>query len=160
MRQRLILDTDIDTDCDDTGALSVLHALMDHGECELLGVVCSVPLPVCAGAVRAINAWYGRSVIPVGLVEVPDYATSPTWQLYRAHRVPLLPPTAHADPYNIRLANTRPADDLPPEQAIALYRRLLASASDKSVTICAIGTLTVLAKLLEDLMITSLDGRS
>jgi len=34
------------------------------------------------------------------------------------------------------------------EGAIGLYRRILASAPDKSVTICAVGTLTALAALL------------
>lgn len=148
MPTHLILDTDLDTDCDDAGALAVLHALMHRGECELLGVVCSVPILACVGAARAINAWYGRSSIPVGLVEVSDYTTSPTWRPYREHHASFLMPAAPADPYNIRLAHTRPADDPPPERATDLYRRLLASAPDHAVTICAIGTLTALAQLL------------
>ena len=148
MSRRLILDTDLDTDCDDAGALAIIHALMDRGECELLGVICSVSVPACVGAARAINAGYGREAIPVGLVEVPEYATSPTWQPYRQHHASFLRPTANADPYNVLLANTRPGNDPPAEQAVALYRRLLASAPDTSVTICAIGTLTALAQLL------------
>ncbi len=32
----VILDTDIGSDCDDAGALAVLHALADRGEVEIL----------------------------------------------------------------------------------------------------------------------------
>ena len=148
MSQHLILDTDIDTDCDDAGALAVLHSLIGAGECNLLGVVCSVPVPACAGAVRAINAWYGRAALPVGLVAVPDYASAPAWRAYRAHHDSFLQPASGRDPYNVVLAKTRPADDPEPENAVRLYRRLLAGAPDQSVTICAIGTLTALAQLL------------
>lgn len=156
MPQLLILDTDLDTDCDDAGALAVIHALMDAGECELLGVVCSVPILACVGAARAINAGYGWGEIPVGLVEVADYHTSTNWKPYRETHDSFLPPTAKADPYNVLLSATRPADDPPAEQAVALYRRLLASAPDASVHICAIGTLTALAQLLN----SSPDGYS
>jgi inosine-uridine nucleoside N-ribohydrolase len=147
MLKHLILDTDIDTDCDDVGALAILHTLIDQGECELLGVVCSVPIPECVGAVRAINACYGRETIPVGLVEVADYRTSPNWQPYREAHAGFLQ-SAHDHPYNAMLAKTRPANDPPPVPAVALYRQLLASAAEASVTICAIGTLTALAQLL------------
>jgi hypothetical protein len=144
----IILDTDIDTDCDDAGALALLHALMDTGACRLLGVVCDVPVPACPGAVRAINHWYGRGALPVGLVQVPDYQTSPTWQPYRDHRAHCLRGAAGAALYNDLLARTRPPQDPPPEPAVSCYRRLLAAAPDDSITICAIGTLTALAQLL------------
>jgi len=35
----VILDTDMLTDCDDAGALAMLHALADAGEVRILGVV-------------------------------------------------------------------------------------------------------------------------
>ena len=147
MCQHLILDTDIDTDCDDTGALAVLHALMDAGECELLGVVCSLPLRACAGAARAVNAWYGRGGVPVGLVQVTDYPTAVRWKPYRDHRARCVE-VSGAELYPDRLSAARPRNDPPPEDAVQLYRRLLAGQPDRSVTICAIGTLTALAQLL------------
>jgi hypothetical protein len=38
---RIILDTDMSGDCDDAGALALLHALADQGECEILATVVS-----------------------------------------------------------------------------------------------------------------------
>ena len=35
----IIFDTDMDNECDDAGALAVLHALADEGEAEILAVV-------------------------------------------------------------------------------------------------------------------------
>jgi inosine-uridine nucleoside N-ribohydrolase len=145
---RLILDTDIDTDCDDAGALAVLHGLAARGECEPLGVVASAPVASCAAAVRAINAWYGREDVPVGAVRVPDYESAASWKPYRDHRAWFLRGEL-AGAYNEVLASSRPPGDPPPEDAVALYRRLLASSPEGSVTICAIGTLTALAQLLD-----------
>jgi hypothetical protein len=62
----IILDTDMDTDCDDAGALAVLHALADRGECEILGTMVSARHPGSAPTVAAINAYYGRPHLPVG----------------------------------------------------------------------------------------------
>jgi hypothetical protein len=148
MPTRLILDTDMDTDCDDVGALTLVHALANAGECELLGVVCSVPVAACVGAVRAIDASCGRDV-PVALVGVPHYDTDPAWEPYRTAHSHFVRPQALHDPYNVRLSALRPGDDPPAEDAVQLYRRLLAASPDSSVTICGIGTLTALSQLLD-----------
>lgn len=142
---RLILDTDIDTDCDDAGTLALLHGLLRRGEVELLGVVCCVPIRACAACVQAANAWYGRADIPVGLASVPDWETDPAHALYRAGRL-----RSAARLYNESLAQAWEAAHGPvePVEAVSLYRRLLAAQPDGSVTICAIGMLTVLAQLL------------
>src|SRR5262245_8041091 len=65
----IIFDTDMDTDCDDAGALAVLHALADRGECEVLGTMVSVSHPGSAPTVAAINAYYGRPDLPLGSVK-------------------------------------------------------------------------------------------
>ena len=62
---RIIFDTDMETDCDDAGALAVLHALADNGECEILATVVSVRDPWSAATVDAINN--GRVVAPAAL---------------------------------------------------------------------------------------------
>ena len=142
----IILDTDIDTDCDDAGALAVLHALHSRGQATILGVVCSIPFSCCASTVRAINVEYGRTEIPVGLVRIPDWAENPRYATYRKHREQV-----QTALYNEIIAarldaagHSRPFPD-----AVSLYRELLADAPDNGVTICAIGTLSALAQLLD-----------
>ena len=61
-------------DVDDVGTLSMLHALADNGECELLAVVVSTTPSTGAGAVSVINHWYGREV-PIGALK-PAYEWS------------------------------------------------------------------------------------
>jgi hypothetical protein len=145
----LILDTDMDTDCDDASALAVLHALADLGECQILGVVVSAPpVEMGVGAVRAINHACGRPDLPVGAASIsPDDSS---WQSYHEHRRLLsggliegFQPFTHAVVASSGLQQT-PATD-----AVTLYRTLLSDAPDGSVTICVIGTLNSLAQLLD-----------
>lgn len=142
----IILDTDIDTDCDDTGALAILHGLAKQRECSLLGIVCSVPIAGAAHAVSAINRWYGRDDLPIGLVHVPDYEQAERWGMYRGHRERFVTGQFGIRPYHQCLTAMAPAPRA--EDAVSLYRRLLTQSADRSVTICAIGTLTALAQLL------------
>ena len=53
--EKIILDTDFETDCDDVGALCTLHALEKQGDVEILGVIASVCSPWPAAGVRALN---------------------------------------------------------------------------------------------------------
>ena len=64
----VIFDTDMDGDCDDTGALAILHALMDYERANILGVICDVPLKATADCAMAINRYYKRGDIPIGLL--------------------------------------------------------------------------------------------
>src|SRR5436305_297105 len=65
----LIFDTDMMTDCDDAGAMAVLHALADRGECRILATVVSSAEPKSALAVEIINTYYGRPELPVGMIK-------------------------------------------------------------------------------------------
>jgi hypothetical protein len=141
----VILDTDMHSDCDDVGALAVLNALADRGEARLLGVVHTAPAPAGPKCAQAINAYYGRSDVPVGWVDWPDYETSPVYALYRRA-------AAHVDQddrhYVERVAEAFPVDE-PVRDGVDLYRTLLANAEDDSVVICAVGQLQGLARLLD-----------
>jgi len=66
---RLILDTDIGCDCDDAGAMAVMNALADFGECEILAVTHCTSREDGAGCIDAINTYYGRGNIPVGTLK-------------------------------------------------------------------------------------------
>ncbi|AHM63509.1 inosine/uridine-preferring nucleoside hydrolase [Flammeovirgaceae bacterium 311] len=66
---KIIFDTDMGSDCDDVGALSLLHSYADRGMAEILGCVYSSgKVPYGAGIVEAINIYHGRPDIPVGAV--------------------------------------------------------------------------------------------
>ena len=54
----IILDTDIGPDCDDVGAISVLHALANNGETEILGIMCCTSSQWGAPCINAIKTYY------------------------------------------------------------------------------------------------------
>ncbi|EMI23643.1 exo-alpha-sialidase [Rhodopirellula europaea] len=131
---KLILDTDMSGDCDDAGALALLHALADRGECEILAVVTNRRdlTDASAAAVDAINTYYGRGDIPIGTDK-----NGPT-ALQRA------------SPYTIALRDEFDHDapaDKDAKDAIDVYRRALIAEADQSVTICSIGAFSNLAEL-------------
>ena len=66
---RIIFDTDMATDCDDAGALAVLHVLANQGECEILATVSSSLNPTACAAVDVINRYYHRPDLPMGTVK-------------------------------------------------------------------------------------------
>jgi hypothetical protein len=123
---RVIIDTDFGQWWDDVAALATAHAAADAGRARLLGVMTDVANPWNAGAIDALNTWYGRPDLPVG---VPAGA-------------PLVP-----EAYSRLLARGWPHTGRPVD-AVTLYRRLLAAQPDHSVTIVAIGALTNLSQLL------------
>jgi len=66
-QENIIFDTDMGSDCDDAGAMAVLHKLADKGEVNILGVIFSSNANKYGiGTVAAINAYYGRQDLPLG----------------------------------------------------------------------------------------------
>ena len=64
--KKIIFDTDIGWDCDDAGALALIHSLCNKGEAELLAVTATYYHKYAAGCIDAINRYYGR-IVPVGV---------------------------------------------------------------------------------------------
>src|SRR3954453_329718 len=64
----LIFDTDICGDCDDVLALGMIHSLQSRGACKLLAVTVSVDNDLAAPFVDAVNTFYGRGDVPIGVV--------------------------------------------------------------------------------------------
>ncbi len=146
----VIFDTDMDIDCDDTGALAILHALMDQGKTNILGIVCDVPVEATAKVAVCINHYYNRPNIPVGIVYDREYNHGKKYKMYRfakknyiARTNGYYPPKVAAQFYPSELENHKFKDD------ITLYRELLSQAEDKSVVIIAVGFLTALKNLLD-----------
>ena len=65
----VILDTDISTDVDDVGAVAVLHSLADRGEARILGMMISSGDPWSASCLSALNTFFNRPHIPIGVVK-------------------------------------------------------------------------------------------
>lgn len=127
----VIFDTDMDSDVDDVGALAVLHALADRGEAEILGVVVTSDdryAPLCADAV---NTYYQRPDIPIGVAK--DTALRSFSRYTRQ--------IAEEYPHDLRLFGDA-------EDATSLYRRILAAQDDQGVVIVTVGHLTNLMSLL------------
>lgn len=148
---KVIFDTDMYTDFDDAGALSCLHALADAGECEILATVSNTRGCMSVAVCEIINAYYGRPDIPVGCAKEIGCSGSGA---------------AHVGRYGATVekyaewVKHRNSDDAP--DANDVYRRVLAAQPDGSVTICSVGFLTNLRRLLETKAdgISPLDGKA
>ena len=152
---KIIYDTDIDLDVDDAGALAVLHALADNGEAELLGVIVNSPTPYGATTVSAINRYYGRPGIPVGDMPVEEYVYDKSFdRWYRNYAVNTPYGNFNLPIFRRFENNIKTRKDV--WSGVQLYRKLLSEAPNKSVTIAAVGLLTV----LEDLMYSKPDKYS
>ena len=147
---RIVFDTDMANDCDDSGALAVLHALADRGEAEILAVVTNRkdPSNASAAAVDAINTWYGRGAIPIG--------TDKDGAKIKGGK-----PSAYCAALRDEFPHDAKPDDRMPD-ALAVYRQILAAQPDGSVTICSVGALSNLEDLLRSRpdQFSDLDGEA
>lgn len=135
-RPAVIFDTDMGSDCDDAGALAILHALADAGELEILGVVFSSGKNrYGVGTCDAINTYYGRGDLPLGQYQksdVGDPQNSYTEQVAT----------------DIDRFGHDTVDEAP--ELVAAYRSMLQSQPDHGVTICTVGHPHGLVHLLRD----------
>jgi len=131
----IILDTDIGPDYDDVGAVAILHALADKGECRPLAIMASNRNELVGPTIDILNIYFGRPHLPVGAPKgagAPDKSAIQKW------------PEMLVKKYPHRINATAELPD-----AVPLYRKILAAAPDTSVTIVTVGFLTNLADLLE-----------
>lgn len=133
---KIIFDTDMASDCDDAGALAVLHALADLGEAEILAVVTNRkdPSNAAAAAAAAINTWYGRPRIPIG-TDKDGAKTPPRWNHPSSYCAALRDEFPH---------NAKPYNEMP--DALEVYCETLATQPDGSVVICSVGALSNLCE--------------
>ncbi|MEK7794098.1 MAG: nucleoside hydrolase [Candidatus Hydrogenedentota bacterium] len=138
---KLIFDTDMGNDVDDALALALIHEFADRGEAELLAVTLSKDNLWAAAYTDAVNTFYGRPDIPIGIVKggkTPD------------------------DGKFVRAISERKADgklvyprDIGPDlksdlpDATDLLRTTLAAQQDGAVTLVSVGFLTNVARLLQ-----------
>ena len=130
----IIFDTDMGPDYDDVGAIAMLHAMADSGECTILATIASNRHQYVAATLNVLNTYFNRPGIPIGVVGGNALAI-PSIQKWDSMLVAKFPHT---------LRSNEAAED-----ATTLYRKLLAAAPDKSVTIVTVGFLTNMANLLQ-----------
>lgn len=142
---RIIIDTDLSLWWDDATAVGMANVLEQRKQVRLLGVLSDIRNPIAVAAIDAIDIAYGHPKVPLGAVAHSDDNTAPHG--YTDDLVDKLP-------HSVRSSNDVPG-------AVPLFRRLLASQPDHSVTIVAIGAYTNLAGLLRSKPDghSSLDGR-
>lgn len=130
----LIFDTDIGNDCDDVLAMGVIHALQSRGECELLAVTITKDNEWAAPFTDAINTFYGRGDIPIGVCRSGVTADDGKFNV--------LAKQSDHYPHDLKTGKDAPA-------AVALLRKTLAAQPDGSVVIAQVGFSTNLANLLK-----------
>ena len=118
-------------DVDDVGALAVLHTLADSGEAEILAISFNEVHPNGANAIRAINTWYNRGEIPIGVYKGDLANPDKSKYLDSIANFPHDPPSI----------------ELP--SSLELYLQVLAEQPDNSVTIISVGFLNNLYDLLK-----------
>ncbi|WP_020618722.1 nucleoside hydrolase [Paenibacillus daejeonensis] len=132
----IILDTDIGPDCDDAGAVAVLHALSRLGEAHIVGMMHCTSSRWGAGCLDALNTYYGRSDIPVGTLKDQGFLDEERYASYNRRIA-------------VQFPNRYRGEHLAPD-ALGLYRQLLTESEDASLVIAAIGPLRNLALLLRE----------
>lgn len=125
----VVFDTDMGNDIDDALALAMLHALDARGEIRLKAVTVTKDNPWAARYASAVNRFYGRGDIPVGLVRngVTRDEGNYVRRAVEAGRWP------HDEEFG---------------DAVELLERTLAAEPDGSVIVIQVGFSTNLARLL------------
>ncbi len=129
---KIVFDTDMDSDCDDVGALAMLHAMADREEADILATMVSAPNPWSAPCVDAVNTYFGRPDLPIGRYIGAIAVTPSRYAQKIAERFP---------------HDTGRGERLQP--AAPLYRTLLLAQPDASVVIVTVGDLSNIAALLQ-----------
>ncbi len=134
----LVFDTDIGNDVDDVLALGLIHALQGRGECELIAVTITKDNELAAPFTDAVNTFYGRGDIPVGVCR-SGVTTKPGKfnTLASENRN-----GRQRFPHDLMSGKSAP-------KAVSVLRKSLASQPDGSVVIAQVGFSTNLANLLQ-----------
>ena len=134
----LIFDTDIGNDCDDVLAMGVIHSLQSRGHCRLVAVTITKDHEQCAAFTDAVNTFYGRGDIPIGVCRS---GVTPQQSRFTV----LAAATDNGmDRYPHDLRSGKDAPD-----AVTVLRKALAAEADGSVIIAQVGFSTNLANLLK-----------
>lgn len=128
----VLFDLNIDGDCTNLGSLAVLHRLADMGEANILATTACFNSPLATGCIKAINRFYGRETLPVGIL----HCQGPTH------------PTPFMEPVNRKFCPDFPEGEDAPD-TVAVMRRVLSVQPDDSVTFVVSGCFASASALLQ-----------
>lgn len=131
--KNILIDTDIGPDCDDVAALAMLNIYANRGLCRILGIGHCTSNAYGAGAIDAICQFYGHPDIEIGTYKKSGFLCDEKCIIYNKALTEEFPNRYQASQ---------------PEDACAMYRRILAAQPDHSVDFVAIGPLNNLSDLL------------
>lgn len=135
---KLVFDTDMGNDTDDVMALCMIHALQSRGMVDLLAVSVTKDHPQAAAFVDAVNTFYGRPDVLIGVVR--NGATP------EPGKFNLLADAKNEDG-SLRYPHDLASGADAPE-AVGLLRKLLAAQPDNSVVLVQTGFFTNFQRLL------------
>lgn len=130
----VIFDSDMGPDYDDVGAIALLHAFADSGKIKILATLASDKYEGVAAVLDLFNTYFHRPDIPIG-VPKGDAVDQRDWQHWTDSILLHYP---HAIERNSEA-----------QDAVTLYRKVLAEQKDHSVVIITVGFLTNLSGLLQ-----------
>lgn len=131
---KIIFDTDMGPDYDDVGAITILHALAEKGECEILATMASDGYPTIAPTIEVFNRYFKKPGIPIGVPgpDAPNFSCPNHWN--DSLVVNYLP---------------KPKTNKDYPSATEVYRKVLSAQKDNSVVIVTVGFMSNLADLLK-----------
>lgn len=137
---KVIFETDMGNDVDDALAIDMLFKYAEQGKIQLLGISSNKRDESSTQYIDALTQWYGMPELPIGYVvdgvacnDAVDYAAK-TVSLVDTAGNPLFKRNHDSDGHKM--------------PSVEMYRRLLASQPDSSVTVISVGFSTNLAQLL------------
>lgn len=131
-KTNVLLDLNIDGDCTNLGALAVLHVLADQNKANILSTTACFNSPLATGCIKAINSYYGRGNIPVGIL----------------HRQEPTHPTPFMKPVNETFRPEHPDGEDAPD-TVEIMRKTLAALPDDSAVMAVVGCFASAAALLQ-----------
>ena len=137
----IILDTDIGSSTDDLFAMEMLYDYTRQERCTLLGIIIDREGQENAAIADVMNTYFGFPHLPIALIR-EGVKNPKIWIDYKD-----MPNYTHPDGTLMFRRTLTDYSTLP--DGWQLYRQLLATQPDHSVTICSTGFVTVLAQLLQ-----------
>lgn len=129
----IIFDSDMGPDYDDVGAIAMLHAYADSGLVSILATVASTRYTGVASVFSVLNTYFNRPNIPIGVPKQGlDLRDFQHWSDSLIARYP---------------HKVKSNEDVP--DAVNVYRKILSTQADNSVTIITVGFFTNLSALLQ-----------